>query len=174
MEIWKSVPSLPEYEASSEGRVRRVPFWGEMPHGGMRRYGGQETFGGWRPGDNRFCILFRGKNYKVARMVCEAFNGPSPPGAVCMHLDENSRNNKPDNLAWGTQKENLNAPGFIERASTPLLSRVWRGSFLTDEQIRQIRARAGETRAALAREYGCSPSHISNVIAGRARANAGT
>jgi hypothetical protein len=33
---------------------------------------------------------------------------------VCMHLDENSRNNKPENLAWGTQKENLNAPGFID------------------------------------------------------------
>lgn len=31
-----------------------------------------------------------------------------------MHIDENSRNNKPANLAWGTQKENLNAPGFIE------------------------------------------------------------
>jgi hypothetical protein len=31
-----------------------------------------------------------------------------------MHLDENSKNNRPENLAWGTQKENLNAPGFIE------------------------------------------------------------
>ena len=30
-----------------------------------------------------------------------------------MHLDENARNNKPENLRWGTQKENLNAPGFI-------------------------------------------------------------
>ena len=47
-------------------------------------------------------------------MVCEAFNGPPPfEGAVCMHLDENSTNNRSDNLAWGTQKENLNAPGFI-------------------------------------------------------------
>jgi hypothetical protein len=31
-----------------------------------------------------------------------------------MHLDENSRNNRPENLAWGTQKENLNAPQFLE------------------------------------------------------------
>jgi hypothetical protein len=31
-----------------------------------------------------------------------------------MHLDEDSRNNKPENLAWGTQKENLNAPGFVD------------------------------------------------------------
>ncbi|WP_425478956.1 hypothetical protein [Lysobacter antibioticus] len=30
-----------------------------------------------------------------------------------MHLDENARNNRAENLARGTQKENLNAPGFI-------------------------------------------------------------
>lgn len=58
--------------------------------------------------------MYRGKTYKVHRLVCEAFNGPPPfQGAVCMHLDEDYRNNRPDNLAWGTQKENLNAPGFI-------------------------------------------------------------
>jgi hypothetical protein len=31
-----------------------------------------------------------------------------------MHLDENAANNRADNLAWGTQRENLNAPGFLE------------------------------------------------------------
>jgi hypothetical protein len=30
-----------------------------------------------------------------------------------MHLNENSDDNRPENLAWGTQKQNLNAPGFI-------------------------------------------------------------
>lgn len=30
-----------------------------------------------------------------------------------MHLNENAADNRPGNLAWGTQKENLNAPGFI-------------------------------------------------------------
>jgi hypothetical protein len=61
----------------------------------------------------------RGKTYKVARLVCEAFNGPSSEEKnVCMHLDENSGNNSLDNLAWGTQKENLNAPGFIAYCHT--------------------------------------------------------
>jgi hypothetical protein len=31
-----------------------------------------------------------------------------------MHVNENSADNRATNLAWGTQKENLNAPGFIE------------------------------------------------------------
>lgn len=51
----------------------------------------------------------------MARLVCEAFHGPAPStDSVCMHLDENARNNAPTNLQWGTQKENLNATGFLE------------------------------------------------------------
>lgn len=73
--------------------------------------GGEPTFGQW-DGD-RYIYVFRGHTYKAARLICEAFTGEAPEGCVCMHIDENSRNNKPENLAWGTQKENLNAPGFI-------------------------------------------------------------
>lgn len=49
------------------------------------------------------------------QLVCEAFHGPKPfPRAVVIHADENALNNAPENLRWGTQKENLNAPGFKE------------------------------------------------------------
>jgi hypothetical protein len=80
---------------------------------GPRQYGGEPTFGQWD--GSRFIYPRRGyKTLKVARLVCEAFHGPSPADKpVCMHLDENARNNRPENLAWGTQKENLNAPGFL-------------------------------------------------------------
>lgn len=30
-----------------------------------------------------------------------------------MHLDENAANNRASNICWGTQKENLNAEGFL-------------------------------------------------------------
>ena len=113
-EVWRPIPSLPEYIASSHGRIMRVPYLGKMPHGGLRAYGGEPYFGVWHETDLRFVLQFRGRNYKIARLVCEAFHGPAPAGKpVCMHLDENSRNNRPENLAWGSQKENLNAPGFI-------------------------------------------------------------
>lgn len=112
-EIWRSVPSLQGVMASSEGRVMVAPFVSDHPRsGGKKQYGGVPTAGSW-DGD-RFIWRYGGKNYKVARLVCEAFSGAPPPDKpVCMHLDENSRNNAPVNLAWGTQKENLNAPGFI-------------------------------------------------------------
>lgn len=112
-EIWRSVPSVQGALASSHGRVMLAPFVSENPLTGHKQYGGVPTFGQWD--GKRFIWRCNGRTHKVARLVCEAFNGPQPEDKpVCMHLDENSRNNAPANLAWGTQKENLNAPGFIE------------------------------------------------------------
>ncbi len=117
MERWKSIPSLPDYEASSLGRIRRVPHVRPMPRGGVRTYGGQPWPGVWEKTEARYIVQYKGKTYRVHRLVCEAFNGPPPfEEAVCMHKDENSRNNTPDNLEWGTQKENMNAPGFLTYA----------------------------------------------------------
>lgn len=110
-EVWRPIPSLPTHLASSEGGIMRVPYTQGIPNGGVRCYGGEPVIGQWD--GTRYVYAFGGKNYKVARLVCEAFGGLPPDGAVCMHLDENSRNNRRENLRWGTQKENLNAPGFI-------------------------------------------------------------
>lgn len=111
-EVWRPVPSVDGLLASSHGRLMVTPYYSEMPHGGARVYGGEPTYGQW-DGD-RFTYQLRGRTYKVARLVCEAFSGPPQDGQVCMHLDEDARNNRPENLRWGTQRENLNAPGFIE------------------------------------------------------------
>jgi len=114
-EEWKLVPSAPDLEASSSGRirvtVRRVP----MPNGGCRTYGGKPTKGQWAKNERRYVYARRGhKTRKVAQLVCEAFNGPKPfANAVVMHDNENPRDNRPSNLKWGTQKANLNYPGFI-------------------------------------------------------------
>lgn len=109
-EIWRLVPSVPGVIASSWGRLMVIPYLSRR--GTRAHYGGRPTYGQW-DGD-RFIYPFRGKTYKVARLICEAFSGPPPfARAVAMHGDENSRNNRPDNLSWGTQKQNLNAPGFL-------------------------------------------------------------
>jgi len=111
-ETWRSVPSLPSVLASSLGRLMVIPHTGKMPHGGEKTYGGTPTTGQWD--GSRYIYVIKGKSHKVARLVCEAFHGLAPEGkSVCMHLDEDSRNNSANNLAWGTQKENLNAQGFI-------------------------------------------------------------
>lgn len=102
---------MPNLEASSLGNIRVIPYEKAMPKGGTRQCGGYSSKGQWD--GKRYIYVIKQRTYKVARLVCEAFNGKCPAGYVCMHLDENSRNNKPSNLQWGTQKENLNAPGFV-------------------------------------------------------------
>ena len=112
---WREVPSLPEYMASSSGFLMRKPHLEEMPYGGVRSYGGVPTRGQWAGDCRRYILRYKGRTYKVARLICEAFHGPPPfPNAVCMHIDEDSRNNCADNLQWATQKQNLNCPGFLE------------------------------------------------------------
>jgi hypothetical protein len=111
-EEWRTSPSLPEYEVSSWGRVRRKTYLKDLPNGGQREYGGKEHIG-QDSGEGRMIFVFRGKTYKVHQLVCEAFNGPRQGAQVCMHLDEDYRNNRPENLRWGSQKENLNAPKFL-------------------------------------------------------------
>ena len=43
----------------------------------------------------------------VHRLVCEAFHGPAPEGKpYVLHWDGNPANNQPENLRWGSLKEN--------------------------------------------------------------------
>jgi hypothetical protein len=122
-EIWK--PSrLPGVSVSSWGRVMTDPFEGQQPNGGVRIYGGKPTYGTWNKADKRFLYKWKKKTQKVHQLVCDAFNGPKPfPEAVVMHDDEDSSNNVPSNLKWGTQKENLNYPGFKAKVSANVRAR---------------------------------------------------
>lgn len=120
-EIWKPVPSLPGVMASSFGRICLPPRTAKMPRGGERTYTPKPTYGTEtksRKGASHSFMAVRNRifgNIKVHRAVCEAFHGPPPKGKnIVLHLDEDGTNNRADNLKWGSQKENLNAPGFIK------------------------------------------------------------
>jgi hypothetical protein len=124
-EIWKPVPSIPGVLASSEGRLLLPPCYAPLPNGGYRLYETAPVKGVETKASKSSAYSYRGiywrkhGNIKVHRAVCEAFHGPAPfEGAVVMHLDENAHNNRPENLRWGTQKENLNAPGFLNYCRT--------------------------------------------------------
>jgi hypothetical protein len=113
-EIWKPVPSLPGVEASSWGRLRTAKVEVKMPRGGYCVRGGKPTRGGFNKAVQRYRFRWDGRSYVVARLICEAFHGPPPfPDARALHEDEDSTNDRPANLRWGTQKQNLNYPGFL-------------------------------------------------------------
>jgi hypothetical protein len=122
-EEWRDVPSIPGAQASSLGRVRLLPMVRVQHNGARVVTNPQPTFGriakkNKTRGYLRLTFLIkRGPRHRlvgVARLVCEAFHGPPPPDKpLALHIDENSLNNTPGNLKWGSQKENLNSPVYL-------------------------------------------------------------
>lgn len=120
-EIWLPVPSKPGMMASSWGRVLLPSSTAPMFNGGTRSYFPKPTYGVVTKASKTARHTYFGMqnkkfgNMKIHRLVCEAFHGQAPfPKAVVIHIDENALNNRPENLKWGTQKENLNMPKFLE------------------------------------------------------------
>lgn len=120
-ELWKPVPSYPGVMASSWGRIKLPEREGTMPNGSERKYRTKPIYGVKTRSSKAARHTYMGiqnrflGNLKVHRLVCEAFHGVAPHAKqIVIHIDEDATNNRPENLRWGTQKENLNMPGFIE------------------------------------------------------------
>jgi hypothetical protein len=120
-EIWKPVPSKPGVMASSWGRILLPKREAIMPNGAKRTYEPKPTYGcktkASRTARHTYMSVYNKffGNMKIHRLVCEAFHGDSPsPNSVVIHIDEDATNNRPENIKWGSQKENLNMPKFIE------------------------------------------------------------
>lgn len=134
-EVWKPVPSIPGVEASSHGRLRKLPYVATMPHGGSRVFRSQPRFGCFVKSSKNarhiyFNIVYRGMSpIKVHRAVCEAFHGQPEPGQVVIHENENALDNRPQNLRWGTQKENLASAGFKKQLAARNRVRAQKGDW---------------------------------------------
>lgn len=119
-ETWKPVPSRPGLLASSWGRLKLPETVTVLSNGRLQVRKTKPTYGSVnrsrKTAQHAYMNVYNRKlgHIKVHRAVCEAFHGPAPfEKAVVIHLDENATNNRPENLRWGSQKENLNMPGFI-------------------------------------------------------------
>jgi hypothetical protein len=163
-EEWRVVPSFPGILASSLGRVWRQPYTLVMPNGGVWHRTWEPTFGSI-DSNGRHKLAIGKQNIRVAPLVCEAFHGPKPaPGLQCMHLDEDRTHNAPGNLAWGTRKENMNAP----KLKVSMHSRVshWRLSRAQFDAIRD--AKGVSSSRDLAAQYGISRGYVYQIWSGQA------
>lgn len=93
-ERWRQIPSLPDYEASTLGRIRRIG--GDFVHQGYR---GTTTL---YPGAN-----VQSRYFYTHRLVAEAFYGVSARGIEVDHIDGNPFNNRVGNLDYVTRRENM-------------------------------------------------------------------
>ena len=163
-EEWRPVPGFEEwYEVSSRGRVRS---WKNARHG--RR---QEPRQIQLIDDGKGYLFFNatrdggaGKVY-VHRAVCEAWHGPQPECAeLVRHLDDIPTRNVPDNLAWGTYRDN-----YLDAVANgrPAYGFTGKLSHLAVIEIRRKVGMGEWSAAKAARAYGISASSVSGIVAGK-------
>lgn len=110
-------------------------------------------------------VMYRGgKRYDklVHHLVLETFDRPQPKGMECRHLDGNPRNNRLENLRWGTRKEN-SADRIIHGTTCRGEKSVC--SKLTSTQVQGIRRRlkSRERIADIATKFNVSPTTVSRI-----------
>lgn len=149
MEEWKPVRQAPEYSVSNLGRLKSEytnrPLVGGVDKNGYRRV--------------VMCTNGRRVYARVATLVCEAFHGPRPRGAVVRHLDGSRMNDSASNLAWGSQRQNIadkKKHGTICQGEKHPRAKLRRADVLA------IR-RTDEPVAVLAEMYGVSKATISAI-----------
>lgn len=103
-EEWRPVPLTEfaaDYTVSSLGRVWSRPR--ERTRGGVMRL---------RPStrgrlEGRLVVSLGGHSRLVTHLVADAFLGPRPAGQVVRHLNGDYTDNRVANLAYGSQRENM-------------------------------------------------------------------
>lgn len=103
-EKWAPVLGFEDiYEVSTHGRVRRVAGGRGAKPGHILRTNTNGRAGHLWVTLYRDCI---GTKSYVHRLVAQAFV-PGPVGPVVRHKDDDPSNNVTENLAWGTQGDNV-------------------------------------------------------------------
>lgn len=107
-EEWRAVPGFEGfYEASSEGRVRsldRIDAAGRSIHGRVLKPGKLKGSGRLQVTLSKDGLV---KQMKVHQVVALAFHGECPEGMeVCHYPDRDVTDNRPDNLRYGTKRQN--------------------------------------------------------------------
>ena len=176
-ERWLPVPGHEHrLEVSDQGRVRsldRLVAVGPAQRLVRGRILSQHLAGArLRYWYGSFSVEGRTVNFAVHRLVLLAFRGPCPPGMEACHGPGGRLDNRLANLSWGTHVQNM---------ADKIRDGTWRygaqipSAKLSGEDVAAIRRRrtAGETRDALAKEFGVHPAHVSLIANGKRWASDG-
>lgn len=104
------------------------------------------------------------KNYRICVLVAEAFLGPRPDGMVVCHNDGDNQNNRPKNLRYASQRENME-DSHIHGTAYRGERHMW--SKLTEDDVREIRVYLQSmSYRQIARKFSCSPAAIGHIARG--------
>ncbi len=166
-ELWRDIPGYEgAYQASSLGRVRSLPRYVPVVDrvrgisyarpcpGVILRQAVCDRAGHVSVHLGKHC-----RGIPVHQLVMLAFYGYPPAGKEAMHLNGNPKDNRPENLRYGTHSENIT--DMYRMGKGPLK--------LTPEDVRQIRfgLSCGWPPRELAAVYGVSETCIRRIQKGR-------
>lgn len=149
---WRAIPGFPKYEAGSNGQIRSLWFSLKKP-----LIGGTDK-------DGYIKAVFvqpDGRRVTVRRSVAVllAFCGPRPPGMVCRHLNGSRTDDRPVNLAWSSQKDNIGDKvihGTAQRGEQSGLAKITSAEVLiireeppTRGYVARLTARFGVSRSTI-------------------------
>lgn len=99
---------------------------------------------------------------RVHRAVASAFHGPCPSGMVCSHLNGNPSDNRPENLAWESQSDNLRRR---YEHGTDIAGERNSQCRLSDVAVNRIREMLGRgiSQQRIAGEFGVGQTTISRI-----------
>jgi len=114
-----------------------------------------------------FMVSISHKNQKktklVHRLVCSAFHGEPQLRQEVRHLDGNPANNAPENLKWGTTKEN-----WMDKRNhgNATIGEKHPMSKLSNEQRLEIKqlSKEGKSQREIAKDYNVSQGAIWRVL----------
>lgn len=173
-EVWRDIPSYEDrYQVSNLGRIRsiaRTENYGRWRNGGKRKIKGRIrklSWAGSKKSQYLGCFVKNnsGKGVFLKAHICVllAFVGPRPDGFDGCHCDGDRSNNELTNLRWDTKSANnldKHKHGTAQTGSRNGSSR------LTEEQVREIRSRSGQTLKSLSEEFGISITTMSKIRRG--------
>ena len=120
-----------EFMISDDGSLARIKGDGSL----RLRVSGINPVSGYRQN----VLTGRGRKPTTRyphRLVLESFVGPCPDGCEARHLDGNRLNNRVENLAWGTHRENMDD---MDRHGTRQRGSSHPGAKLTASDVRVMR-----------------------------------
>ena len=170
VEEWRPIPAYEGlYEASSLGRIRSLTRVVEQ----RSKWGGtllcRKPGRILRPvkGSDGYLGVSLSKDGRILRrhvhaLVCSAFHGPRPEGHHAAHNDGAILNCHATNVRWATPTENADDK---VKHGTLLVGQDCGNAKLSEDQVLKIKEDRRSVRS-IARQYGISPSQVSNIRRG--------
>ena len=158
VEVWADIPGyVGHYKISNRGRIVSKKYGDTRPTATQIQRGYVKV---------SLCREDKRKTFFVHKLVLLAFKGQGLPGQECAHLNGNRSDNRIENLAWMTRKENLSHRE--QHGTAP------KGSNNPNAKLRDADARTiiemvskGCKGAHVAKLFGVNKNTVYDIVSGR-------